>query len=324
MGKLVDKISCTGIANYGDFGDLRYIMVENKMGDFDPWLVGQDVAKILDYDKPEDMFRLIDKEDKMILNPRELSGKEFHIDRKSCPETVANTGSLTLWGEAFDLNTTRLTFINESGLYTAVFSSKAPEAKKFRRWVTSEVLPTIRKYGFYMTPKVEKEYLKSEEHRKKIEADLRRQHLVEKGVRFPEWFEADPIFNKWRDEINEGLDYFIEEFGYKDRNQALYNVYTAIWHNARESMTADTSAFVDNEIYKIKSLKVVPTDDDYMALENIDRLCVIFSTERLFYLFNNYVIDRYYLVAKMMLDDNPKYKVKTMRGTSYGGKAVVD
>lgn len=326
MGKLTNAndINCTGIMQYGDFGDMRYVSIKNKKGDYEPWFVAKDIAESLDYDRPDNMYRLIDKEDKIEVNPQDLSGKEFHIDGKSCPETVENTGFLTLRGNKINENIKRLILINESGLYTAVFSSKAPEAKKFRRWVTSEVLPTIRKYGFYMTPEAEEEYLASEDRMKKIVSNLRRQHLVENGVRFPEWFEADPIFNKWRDEINEGLDYFIEQYGYKDRNQALYNVYTEVWRNSGESMTADTSDFVDDQIYKMKSLKIAPTDDDYMALESIDRLCVIFSTERLFRIFNNYIIDRYFLVAKMMHDDNPEYKVKTMHGTSYGGKAVID
>ena len=45
-----------------------------------------------------------------------------------------------------------MTIINESGLYSLILSSKLPTAKKFKRWVTSEVLPTIRKHGAYMTP----------------------------------------------------------------------------------------------------------------------------------------------------------------------------
>lgn len=44
-----------------------------------------------------------------------------------------------------------MTIINESGLYSLILSSKLPNAKKFKRWVTSEVLPTIRKHGAYMT-----------------------------------------------------------------------------------------------------------------------------------------------------------------------------
>jgi prophage antirepressor-like protein len=60
--------------------------------------------------------------------------------------TVANTdGKFGPYGHTFNL-------INESGLYALVFRSRKPEAKQFRKWVTSEVLPSIRKYGYYADP----------------------------------------------------------------------------------------------------------------------------------------------------------------------------
>lgn len=84
------------------------------------WFVGKDVSDILGYDQTSNMMKRIDKEDS-------VSSKLEGMNMKSI-------------------------LINESGLYSAVIGSKLPNAKKFKRWVTSEVLPTIRKHGAYMTP----------------------------------------------------------------------------------------------------------------------------------------------------------------------------
>ena len=78
----------------------------------------------------------VDKEDKRIF-----SYEEFQRYRNGTFEN----GKITVPPRG-------LTIINESGLYSLILSSKLPTAQKFKRWVTSEVLPSIRKYGAYMTP----------------------------------------------------------------------------------------------------------------------------------------------------------------------------
>ena len=101
-----------------EFGSIRRVEVN---GEF--WLVGKDVAHILGYaDENKAIAMHVDDEDK--LNDK----------------TSLSLGQRGGW------------IINESGLYSLVLSSKLPSAKKFRRWVTSEVLPSIRKHGAYMTP----------------------------------------------------------------------------------------------------------------------------------------------------------------------------
>lgn len=91
----------------------------------EPWFVGKDVASVLGYaNTRKALADHIDDEDKLdgvtIRDP---------IGREQNP-----------------------VIINESGLYSLILSSKLPNAKQFKRWVTSEVLPTIRKHGAYMTP----------------------------------------------------------------------------------------------------------------------------------------------------------------------------
>lgn len=75
-------------------------------------------------------------------NPRDALAKRVDADDKG----VLKRNTPTASGEQ------NMTIINESGLYSLILSSKLSTAKKFKRWVTSEVLPTIRKHGAYMTP----------------------------------------------------------------------------------------------------------------------------------------------------------------------------
>lgn len=99
-----------------EFGRVRTLLINNE-----PWFVGKDIALILGYSNTRDaLIKHVDDEDK---------------------NTVANRD-----GTSGNPNTT---IINESGLYSLILSSKMPEAKKFKRWVTSEVLPAIRKTGGY-------------------------------------------------------------------------------------------------------------------------------------------------------------------------------
>ena len=99
-----------------EFGAIRAVEIDGE-----PWLVGKDVSLALGYTNPQKAIR-------------------DHVDAED--RTV---------NDSFTVNGTAITLINESGLYSLVLSSTLPKAKQFRRWVTSEVLPTIRKHGAYMT-----------------------------------------------------------------------------------------------------------------------------------------------------------------------------
>lgn len=99
------------------FGSVRAVSIDNE-----PYFVGKDVAEILGYSNPRDALnRHVDGDDKNTV--------VFHDGTSGNPN---------------------LTVINESGLYSLILSSKLPKAKEFKRWVTSEVLPTIRKTGGYV------------------------------------------------------------------------------------------------------------------------------------------------------------------------------
>ena len=103
-----------------EFGQVRTVTIDGE-----PWLVGKDVATALGYSNPSNaVVTHVDDEDKTTYS-FQVSGSNYK---------------------------TKATLINESGLYSLVLSSKLPTAKKFKHWITSEVLPAIRKHGAYMTP----------------------------------------------------------------------------------------------------------------------------------------------------------------------------
>lgn len=97
--------------------EIRTLLINDE-----PYFVGKDVAQTLGYKNTRKaLIDHVDEEDKGVTNRDTLGGKQD------------------------------LTIINESGLYSLILKSKLPSAKKFKRWVTSEVLPTIRKHGMYAT-----------------------------------------------------------------------------------------------------------------------------------------------------------------------------
>lgn len=131
-----------------EFGEIRTIEVKNE-----PWFVGKDVAEILGYAKPENAI-------------------SAHVDEEDKTTTLIQGN-----GSNYKSKTT---IINESGLYSLVLSSKLPTAKKFKRWVTSEVLPTIRKTGGYLTPEKVEEVLSNPDTIIKLATDLKEERAKRK------------------------------------------------------------------------------------------------------------------------------------------------
>lgn len=106
------------VFNSPDFGQVRTVTIDGE-----PWFVGKDVADALGYSNSRDaLARHVDDEDKTSV---------------VIPDTGSNYKS-------------KATLINESGLYSLVLSSKLPTAKKFKHWVTAEILPSIRRTGGYI------------------------------------------------------------------------------------------------------------------------------------------------------------------------------
>lgn len=104
------------VFNNEEFGTIRTVMIDGE-----PWFVGKDVAEALGYTNPRDaLSKHVDDEDK---------------------KTVAIRDGIR--------GNPNVTVINESGVYSLILSSKLPNAKKFKRWVTAEILPSVRQTGSY-------------------------------------------------------------------------------------------------------------------------------------------------------------------------------
>lgn len=104
----------------GEFGKVRTVLVDDE-----PYFVGKDVAEILEYQNgSRDINRHVEKMDRK---------KSMVFDGKQNKETI---------------------LINESGLYSLILSSKMPRAREFKHWVTSEILPSIRRHGLYAVDEV--------------------------------------------------------------------------------------------------------------------------------------------------------------------------
>lgn len=108
--------------NNEEFGNVRTLTIDGE-----PWFVGKDIAECLGYSNTKDALRKhVDSEDKIMGSQNATPFITDNLGRKQFP-----------------------TFINESGVYSLILSSKLESAKKFKRWVTSEVLPSLRKTGTY-------------------------------------------------------------------------------------------------------------------------------------------------------------------------------
>ena len=112
------------IFNNEEFGEVRTVVIEDE-----PWFVGKDVAEALKYNEPHKAIQRHVEED----------------DRMKHPITDSTGRTQEVW------------IISESGLYALIFGSKLESAKRFKHWVTSEVLPTLRKTGSYEMPNMSTE-----------------------------------------------------------------------------------------------------------------------------------------------------------------------
>lgn len=143
------------VFNNAEFGEIRTLEVNGE-----PYFVGKDVATILGHKNPERAIReYVDEEDKGVTETVTPGGKQ------------------------------KITVINESGLYSLIFSSRLAIAKKFKHWVTSEVLPSIRKHGAYMTEQTLQQALTSPDFLIQLATNLKAEQ--EKNRQLETKIEAD-------------------------------------------------------------------------------------------------------------------------------------
>lgn len=113
------------IFNNPDFGDIRTVTIDGE-----PWFVAKDIAEKLGYTRTSSMTKQIDDEDKRIFD----CASQAHTN--------------------FNTKTRNIGIINESGLYSAIMGSQLKNAKAFKRWVTKDILPSVRRTGTYGKPKL--------------------------------------------------------------------------------------------------------------------------------------------------------------------------
>lgn len=163
-----------------EFGEIRMVMVNNE-----PYFVGKDIVEKLGYNLtgkhvPSDYIKkFCDKEDYILYDKTHPQNKG-ELDYKQ----LGQRGGY---------------LINESGLYSLILSSKLPTAKKFKRWVTSEVLPSIRKHGAYMTEETIEKAITNPDFLIKLATELkeeqnkRKQLEEEKKANAPKVLFADAV-----------------------------------------------------------------------------------------------------------------------------------
>ena len=229
------------------FGTLRTIEIDGE-----PWF-GKEVALMLGYSNASKAVLMhVDDEDKtfMMLNI-----------------TDSQNGNLPI-------GQTKTTIINESGLYSLIFSSKLPDAKKFKRWVTSEVLPSIRKTGGYVVEGREQEFLNNsdtniagaikelkfsigvlQEQMKTLpaanikEPDTYTQNIWKKYVGTPKALQVAEIFGMELDNAYKVIyDRMKEEYGFF--TVVAIREYKAKYQLDESDVVSPITAVSDSEIYK--------------------------------------------------------------------------
>ena len=211
-----------------EFGQVRTVEIDGT-----PWLVGKDVAVALGYKNPtKAIIAHVDDEDKRL----EMLPQEAEAQNGTLP-----SGS------------TKTALINESGLYSLILSSKMPKAKAFKRWVTSEVLPALRKNGVYET-------VKAQQHIEQLEATNAQLNIAIQNVSSAKAALAEVI----------GLrnDFIHHRDNYKARYLQAKTDYGKMCDSLRqaESLVAQAQANLDSRIDQLQIIAFgLPGFDEIMA-----------------------------------------------------------
>ena len=149
----------TSILQWKEGTSIRMQMIKDE-----PWFAAKDVCELLGLDNSRQAVSRLDDDEKGVINSDTLGGKQ------------------------------ELTFVNESGMYALIFQSRKPQARAFRKWVTGEVLPSLRKYGYYVDPGAQL----TDEQREELERVMmgrmqrylsRRDYIqVARSTGYPVWF----------------------------------------------------------------------------------------------------------------------------------------
>jgi len=223
-----------------EFGQVRTVEINGT-----PWLVGKDVAIALGYKNPSNaILKHVDDEDKRL----EVLPQGADTQNRDVPSASAGIVKHDTLSGA-----TKTALINESGLYSLILSSKMPKAKAFKHWVTSEVLPAIRKTGAY-------ESFQAQQHIEQLEATNTRLNAAIQAVGSAKAELADVI--------NLRNDFIKHRDNYKARYMQAKTDYGKICDNLRqaESLVQRAQATLDSRIDQLSIVAFgLPGFDEIMA-----------------------------------------------------------
>jgi prophage antirepressor-like protein len=223
-----------------EFGQVRTLVEDGQ-----PWFVAKDVAEILGYANPRDAIsKHVDAEDKGVANCDTLGGKQ------------------------------ELTVINESGLYALVFGSRLDTAKRFKRWVTSEVLPALRKTGAYIMPQSRGlEFLQGMlDEMKRQAAEIQEVKTTAKAIKDA----IVEVYDEWREDIRYKVSAIQKATG-----DTYANTWNALYDELERRAHCDLSIRVTNGRFRLQEAGATKkTTEAYGRLDVIEhdpRLKEIFT-----------------------------------------------
>lgn len=214
------------IFNNDQFGQIRTFMQNGE-----PWFVAKDISNILGYQ-----------------NSSKAINDHVDIDDKLNNETLSSLGQRGGW------------LINESGLYSLILSSKLPNAKQFKRWVTSEVLPDIRKYGGYNAaiPKTLPEALKA--YANEVEEHDKVKALIE--AQKPKVLFADAVSTSHTSILIGDLAKLLKQNGYETGQKRLFEQLRQEGYliKSGSSCNMPTQKSMDLGLFEVKETTVQNSD----------------------------------------------------------------
>lgn len=302
-----------GLMEIDGFENVRYISINKGVNGFEPWFVAKDVAEALGYKRTDSMYKVVKKKYQVEINPQTIESDKYLLTGAILDsESIENAGfrqnggnQIATYVKSFEINPQikRMVLISEPGLYAAIFNSTNPEAEKFQDTVFEDVLPSIRKYGYYISPKKLAEMEEKKQDIRNLAAEARHSMLLRKGVKYPDWFDADEGFVQWKEQMKQGLQEIAAADGLKNHMAAFKAVKDKIWDQERVSPTGSIIAFCNHQLTNIECYTdKLPTAEDYEIFnpDKINALYPIYADIKLRNIFSNYVINGMYTALKKM------------------------
>lgn len=237
------------VFSYAD-KEIRVIIQDNEL-----WWVAKDICEILEVKNSRDALLRLDEDEKMTLQ-----GKE------------------SLVGLTDDPNVTQLTLINEPGLYVLILGSRKKEAKLFKRWITHEVIPSVRKHGAYMTTEVMERTLSDPDFIIGIVTALKEEQ--QKRMKAEKKLEQDEPYSKFAKSIANSSDCisvgeFAKIYGNKKGAKIGRNRFF-VWLREKgylishgKSRNIPKQQYIDQGLFQVKETLLNPNNIDIIRITTL-------------------------------------------------------